>query len=131
MYSYFKTFVEGISTYISSWESKGLSNEKISSINTSNYNQAPKLVYNNARTKLNFSTDLLKQDKATFNRGPIVNIYIVYNFNIDKYKYSAYSIGFDSRGTFSHPSRGDGKNVVVFGCNLKNSKHVNNKQKTF
>ena len=81
MYRYFITFVEGSSTYISSWKSKGLSNEKISSITTSNYNQAQRLVCNNARIELNFSTDLLKPDKVTCNHGPIVNIYIVYKLN--------------------------------------------------
>ena len=73
-----------------------MSNEKISSIKTSDYNQ------------------------ATYNHGPIVNIYIVYrlspgtrstgfnlenclfgavklakNGDIDKYEYSGYGIGFD------------------------------------
>ena len=78
MYKYLKTFVEGGFIYISSWKSKGLSNEKISSTTTSNYNQAPQLVYDNPRIKLSFDTDLLKQDKVTCNHGPIVNIYIVY-----------------------------------------------------
>ena len=32
MYNYFKTSVQGSTTYVSPWESKGLSNEKISSI---------------------------------------------------------------------------------------------------
>ena len=53
-------------------------NEKIGSTKTSNYNQAPRLVYSNARMKLNFSGDLLKQDKVIHNHGPVVNIYIVY-----------------------------------------------------
>ena len=43
MYKYFKASVKGSTTYVSSWESKGLSKEKISSITTSNYNQAPSL----------------------------------------------------------------------------------------
>ena len=55
-----------------------MSNEKISSTTTSNYNQTPNLVYDNAKIKLSFNTDLLKQDKVTYNHGPIVNIYIVY-----------------------------------------------------
>ena len=55
-----------------------MSNEKISSTKTSNYDQSPKLIYDNARIKLNFSGDLLKQDKITYNHGPIANIYIVY-----------------------------------------------------
>ena len=60
VYKHFKNFVEGSSADISSWKSKVLSNKKISSITTSNYNQAPGLVYNNARIKLTFNTDLLK-----------------------------------------------------------------------
>ena len=78
MDKYFKTFVEGSSTYIYSWESKGLSNEKVSSTKTSNYDESLRLIYDNARIKLSFNTDLLKQNKVTYNHGPIVNIYIVY-----------------------------------------------------
>ena len=37
MYKYFKTFIENNSTFISSWESKGLPNEKIGSTKESNY----------------------------------------------------------------------------------------------
>ena len=57
MYKYFKTSVKGSTT---SWELKRLSNEKICSITTSNYNQAPSLAYDNARIKLKFVRDLLK-----------------------------------------------------------------------
>ena len=31
--------------------------------------------------------------------------------DIDKYKYSGYGIGFDTKGTFSFPTTGSGKNV--------------------
>ena len=51
------------------------------------------------------------------------------NANIDKYKYSAYSIGFDSRGSFTHPSGGEGRNVIIFGADLSSSAHANNKTK--
>ena len=78
MYKYFKTSVKGSTTYVSSWESKGLSIEKIRSITTPSYNQAPSLAYDNVRIKSKFVGDLLKQDKVTYNQGPIVNIYIVY-----------------------------------------------------
>ena len=140
MYKYFKTFIENNSTFIFSWESKGLSNERISFTKTSNYDQSPYLVYDNARIKLEFRRDLLKQDKVTYNHGPIVNIYIVYRLipgvnnsgvtlenclfgaakltkttDIDKYKYSGYGIGFDSRVSFTHPSSGYGKNVINLG----------------
>ena len=74
-------YFERVDNIISSWESKGFSNEKISSTTTPYYSQAPKLVYDNARIKLNFNTDLLKQDKVAYNHGPIVNIYNVYRLN--------------------------------------------------
>ena len=47
MYKYFKTSVKVSTTYVSSWKSKRLPNEKISSVITSNYNQAPSLAYDN------------------------------------------------------------------------------------
>ena len=100
-------------------------------------------MYDNARIRLNFRGDLLKQDKVTYNHGLIVDIYVVYrlipvinnsdvtlesclfgavkltkNTDIDKYKYSRYGIGFDSKGSFSHPSGGFGKNVVIFGADM-------------
>ena len=116
----------------------------------------PSLVFDNARTKLIFSGDFLKQDKVTCNHGPIVNIYIVYrlsplvistssitlenflfgaveltkNDDTDKYKYSGYGIRFDSKGTISHPSREVGKNVIIFGADMSSSVHVNNKTRS-
>ena len=60
---------------ISSWKSK---NEKITSAFTSSNNRVPELVYDNARIKLRLTGVPLKQDKATYNHGSIVNIYIVY-----------------------------------------------------
>ena len=51
------------------------------------------------------------------------------NDDSDKYKYSGYGIRFDSRGTFSHPSGGFGKNVIIFGADMSSSIHVNNKTK--
>ena len=88
--------------------------------------------------------------------GPIVNIYIVYesslktinsnfifeiclfgaikitnttNSDTDKWQYSGYEIGFDSKGEFAHPDGGDGKNFIIFGADLSNSRHANNKTK--
>ena len=140
---------------ITSWESKALYNEKISFsprlINT----QPPIPAYDNARIKVKFNGDFLKQDKVTYNHGPIVNIYVVYrltpttkdssvtlqncllgtvklkkNADIDKYKYSGYGIGFDSRGSFSNPSGGYGRNVIIFGADLNSSSRVNNKTRS-
>ena len=94
-----------------------------------------------------FNGSCLKQDKITLNHRKIVNIYTVYdlkstlnnfdltlqnclfgavkftkNSDIDKYKYSDYGIGFDSKGTFSHPSGG-------IGADMSSSAHTNYKTK--
>ena len=49
------------------------------------------------------------------------------NSDIDKYKYSEYGIGFDSKRTFSHPIGGIGQNVIVFGADMSSSVHANNR----
>ena len=94
----------------------------------------------------------MRQNQVTYNHGTIVNIYIVYettpdaktsnitlenclfgamkltkNSDIGKYKYSGYGIGFDSGGSFSHPRGGNGTNVIIFGADLSNLGHANNK----
>ena len=51
------------------------------------------------------------------------------NADTDKYKYQGHGIGFDLSGTFSHPDGGNRKNVVIFGVDMTNSKHDNNKTK--
>ena len=144
VYKYFEKMKSSNLGYIISWKSKGLSNKKMNYDNTFS-NLAPKLEYDNARIKLNFHGSFLRMDKVALNYGSIVNIYIVYkltsrtadssitlqsclfgavkvtkNLDTDKYKYSGSSVGFDSRGTFSHPSGGDGKNVI-FGADLSGS----------
>ena len=150
VYKYF----ELNSGVIISWESKGLSNEKISFLSRLHKVKPPTLVYNNVRIKVKFRGYFLNQDKIIYNHGPIVNIYVVYrlsprtdsgsidptlqnclfgsveltkNADIDKYKYSGYGIGFDSGGSFTHPSGGAGRNVFIFGAHLSSFKHVNNK----
>ena len=51
------------------------------------------------------------------------------NADIDQYRYSAYGIGFDRRGSFSFPGGGFGKNVIIFGADMNSSIHVDNKGK--
>ena len=58
-----------------------MSNEKISSVTTSNSNEAPSLAYDNVRITLKFVGAFLRQDKSTYNHGPIVNIYTVYRLS--------------------------------------------------
>ena len=88
---------------------------------------APKLIYFGKRMREKFNRRCLKQDKITFNFGKIVNIVhilnVALNYNenialescllvavkltknadINKYKYSGYSTGFDEKGAFSKP----------------------------
>ena len=52
---------------------------------------------------------------------------MIKNSDVDKCKYSGYGIGFDSRGSFSHSSKRDDKNVIIFGADLSSSVHANNK----
>ena len=113
---------------------------------------APTVKFTGKTMYVKFSGSCLKQDKITFNHGKTVDIYIAYdlksnliNFdstlqnclfgaikltkNSDIDKYAGYGIGFDSKGTFSHPSGGTGVNVVVFGADMRPSVHAKNKTK--
>ena len=75
VYKYF----EKTGSKVSSWRSKGLSNEKIGSTTTTSNNKfTANLIYDNARIKVKFNGDFLKQDKTAYNHGQKVNIYIVY-----------------------------------------------------
>ena len=69
--------------YISSWQSKGLSDETIKLSTTTDYKLNPQSSYFGTKTRVAFKGSCLKQDKTTFNHGKIVNIYIVYE--LDKY----------------------------------------------
>ena len=51
------------------------------------------------------------------------------NVDIDKYKYSGYGIGFDTRGTFLFPTSRLGQNVIIFGADMSSSVHANSKTK--
>ena len=100
--------------------------ERISSITASNYSITPSLDYLGSKIRVKFNGSCLKQDKITYNHGKIVNIYIVYEINIngnnssyptlenclfgavtltenadiDEYIYSRYGIGFDRKVDF-------------------------------
>ena len=90
MQKYFKR-IAGVSSgnYIYFWKSKGLYDEMINSNTASNYSITPQLSSCGTKTRVKFSGSCLKQDKATYNHGTIVNIYIVYeinkNYNISSY----------------------------------------------
>ena len=115
---------------------------------------APPLKVTGERMYVKFSRSCLKEDKTTFNHRKTVNIYTAYdlksnlnnfdptlqnclfgavkltkNSDIDKYGYARYGTGFDSKGTFLHPSGTTGVNVMIFGVDFSSSAHANNKRK--
>ena len=90
MYRYFKRIAGlGSGNYIYFWKSKRLSDEKINSNTASNYSITPELSHYGTTARVKFSGGCLKQEKARYNHGTIVNIYIVYeiskNYNISRY----------------------------------------------
>ena len=145
---YFKVIAN--TKYISSWKSKGLSDENITAPTTSDYKLNPQSSHFGAKTRQEFRGSCLKQDKITSNHGKTVNIYIVYeldktyivatptlvnclfgtvsltkNADFDKYKYSEYGIGFD-RGSVYSVGNGIGRNVIIFEVDMSSYVHVDN-----
>ena len=51
------------------------------------------------------------------------------NADPDKYKYSGYGIGFDSRSAFSLLDGSMGKTAIIFGVDMSSSVHIDNKGK--
>ena len=146
---------------ISLWKSKGLSDEVIKSPTIDNNSLAPKLEYLDKKMLVKFDEScLVKQDEFTFNEKT-ANIYIAYdldsnlnnfdptlqhflfgavkltkNRDIDKYQYSGYGIGFDSKGTFSqgtfsHLTGSFGQNPIIFGVDMSSSTHATNRAKKY
>ena len=115
-----------------------MSDEVIKSPTINNNSLAPKLEYIDKIMFIKFNGScLIKQNKFILNEK-ILNIYIVYdldsnlnNFDpilenclfgaikitksssIDKYKYSGYGLGFDSKKVFSHPTGSFGNTAVI------------------
>ena len=155
MYRYFKRITGvGSSNYIYFWQSKGLSDERINFNSESNYSITPELSHCGTKARVKFNESCLKQDKATYNHGTIVNIYIAYsiskNYNVSsyptlenclfgavsltkhvdigQYKYFGYGVGCDRKGEFSFDN-GFGRNCIIFGVDMSSSVHVDNKKK--
>ena len=130
---YFKVMAN--TKYISSWKSKGLSDESIKRFATSDNSLSPLIDYLDTKIRLTFKGGCLKQPKLTCTHKTMVNIYIFYelgassshsddstlknflfgavrltkNTDIDKNQYSGY--GFDRKSYFSFPGGGFGQNV--------------------
>ena len=75
--------------YISSWKSKGLSDESIKLPTTSNNSLAPTLNYYDNKIRVKFARSCLKQpNKISYTHGKIVNIYIVYELGASSSNYN-------------------------------------------
>ena len=141
--------------YISSWQSKGLSDQTIKSPATSDNSLTPLIDYYGAKRRVRFTGNCLKQPKNSYTHRTIVNNYIVYelgassshnndptlqsclfgavtytkNADIDKYGCSGYGIGFDRRSHFSFPGGRFDQNILIFGVDMSFSAHIDSKKK--
>ena len=105
--------------------------------------------------EVKFNGSILRQPKASYTHGKIVNIYIFYkltgssshsdyptlktclfgavtltkNKDIEKYGYSGYGIGFDRRSSFTFPDGRFGQNVLIFGADNKKG-HISSWKRT-
>ena len=89
MKNYFKTFIKNNLTFISSWESKRLSNEVIKPPTTTDNSLAPLVIHTGISIVLRFRGSFLKQNKSTFVPTNTLNIFIVYEI-IKKNPISSY-----------------------------------------
>ena len=64
--------------YVSEWKSKGLSNETIKAISTSDIRLNPTISYYGTKIRVKFTGGCLKQWKISYTHRKVVNIYIVY-----------------------------------------------------
>ena len=103
--------------------------------------------------RVKFKGICLRQDSVSFLHKNIVNLYILYkldtcskdvnpdfnclfgavnltkNADADKYRYSGYGIGLDSRSQFSWLDWRDGKNFIIFGVHNGSSVHTDDRNK--
>ena len=82
MGKYFKlNSVVGVTDYILSWQSKGISNESIKPFAISNNSLSPRSSYYGTKVRVQFTKSCLKQSNHIFTHKKIVNIYIVYELS--------------------------------------------------
>ena len=143
------------SNWIRKWKSKGLSNESLEVISTSDNTLTPSINYYGDKARLKFTRSVLQQKTIIYNHKKLAKLYVVYKIrnvhgtnnyptltnalfgtvkltkksDIDKHKYSGHGIGFDGRGFYSHPSGGTGRNVIIFGVDMSSSTKIDNKGK--
>ena len=76
-------YVKFIAIYITEWKSKGLSDESIKPLPTSDSSLTPLIDYYSYNLKFNGS--ILRQSKVSYTHEKTVNIYIVYELAGSRY----------------------------------------------
>ena len=142
-------------TRIKLWKSNGMSEESIENITKSDSNFAPTFDDHYLLPDMNFNKHCLIKNNISI-PTKVINLYISYtlghqirnvntdftlgnclcgsvkltkNSDLDKYKYTGYGIGFDSRSEFLFTDGSYGKNVIIFGADMISFMHVDNKGK--
>ena len=152
---YFKMIAN--TKHISSWKSKGLSNESIKPPITSDNNLISLTDYLGDKIRLKLGGSCLKQPIVTYSHRNTLNICIVYklgasssfngdptlknslfgvvrltkNAKFDKYQCLGSGLEFDRKSSFSFPGGGFGQNVIIFGADMSSSVHADNKKRIF
>ena len=142
-------------TQIYLWKSNALSEESIENVTKSDSSLAPTFVDHHILPDINFNGHCLIKNNISIHIK-VINVNISYtvgtqlrnsntdftlanclfgsvkltkNADPDKYKYTGYGIGFDSRSEFLFPDGNYGKNVTIFGADMSSSVHFDNKGK--
>ena len=133
-------------TWIESWKSNEMSEEKIENITKSDSNFA--LTFVDHRLLLpgmNFNGCCLIKNNISISKKVINlrnlntdftlcnclfgSVKLTRNVDLEKCKYTGYGIGFDFCSRFLFTDGSFGKNVIVFGADMRSSVHVDDKRK--
>ena len=138
-------------TRIELWKSNEISKESIANVSKSDRNFAPTFADHHLLPNMSFNGLCLWKSNISILKK-VINLYIFYtlgpqlrnlntdftlgnclkltkNADLDKYKYTSYGIGFNSRSQSSFTDESYGKNVIIFGADMSSSVHVDNKRK--
>ena len=145
-----------VSAGITHWKSTGIDNYSLSTDwrGVANASGVYPKVSGETRMRVKFSGNYVKEIKSIYPVKPTINICIVYSLdpinnlrNIDftgqnslfgavkitkylntsHYQYFGYGICFNEGSNFSFGNIFNGKNIIIFGCDLSSSSHSTNR----
>ena len=151
--NYIKYF--SVTIWVESWKSNGMLEKSIENITKSESNFAAtfvdhyllpdmnfnghRLIKNNISTPKKvihlYNSDTLRLQLRNLNKGFTLcnclfgSVNLTKNADLDKYKYTGYGIGFNSRSEFLFTDGSYGKDFMIFGADMSSSVHVDNKEK--